>query len=157
MADYNIAAEAMNLFSDYEVHHLKKTDKVTESIKELTDHIRKLQHFLDEFNKYNHESERVDWSNDPEKIALVEEIRLIYPGLADQGVYVWKGKEIENLNERINGFINRDLTPQISQKSAQLTQFQYENNEVLEVLTNLQKGYRELMKTISSNIARARG
>lgn len=158
MAERHLSLEAMNLFHAYETLHLRKTDKIIEEIEELTDEIKKLQAFLSAIGNHTEESVRVDWSSDPLKMQLIDDVRAICPQLIDQGVYSWKsGKELENLIERTNNHINRVLTPQISQKSAMLTQAQYENNEILEVMTNAHKDFKALIDRIQANLQRAHG
>ncbi len=158
MAEQHLSLEASKLFQAYETHHLRKTDNIIADIERITDEIKKLQIFLSEIGKHTDESMRVDWSSDPTKIQLVDDVRAICPQLIDHGVYSWKGgKEVENLIERTNNHINRTLSPQISQKSAMLTQAQYENNEVLEVMTNAHKDFKTLIDRIQSNLQRAHG
>jgi archaellum component FlaC len=149
--------EALQLFQGYEVHHLQKSDQILSEIEEITEKIQTLQQFLSALAKHTEDSARVDWSSDPVKRDLVDKAREAFPGVLEHGVYNWKnGKEIEQLISKINNHINGFLHPQISHKSARLTQAQYENNEVLEIMTNLLKDVKNLIDRVQANLQRAR-
>lgn len=149
--------DLVKAFDKYETHHSKESNKIVGKTEQLVNQMETLQAFLSAIANSTDQTMRIDWSQDPEKRALVDSVRAVDPSLIDQGVYSWKDKQIENLSERFNNHINRLLSPQVSHQQTLLTQKHYEMNEVLSVMTTILKDLKALIDRIQGNIQRAHG
>jgi len=155
---YNVAQEMLHTFQKSEVATAKKTDKISDELDELTNEMKRLQVLLSHVAKDTDDSNRVDWSSNPEMMELVDEIREhdSTSHIFEHGTYQWKGEELTRLTERLNGHISRVVSPQIQQNMTRLNQIGQESNETLEIVATGVKEANEMIRRIQANIQRAR-
>lgn len=155
---YNPARDVINAFAAKELQMIGQINHLNDELTELTDELALLQELLSHLSSDTNGSKRVDWRGDPEKMALVDAVRdnPATAHLFEPGVYLWKDEKLTQLTERVNQYINRVISPTIQQKMTEITQKQYENNEIIEIVTTMVKECNELIRRIQANIQRAR-
>lgn len=157
---YNVAADFVNLFQASETHTMGNSDRLSDELDDLVDQMQKIQILLSHLANDTDDSNRVDWRNSPEKIALITELQKDKdPALAnlfELGVYEWKDEKLNRLIERLNGHINRVISPGMQQKMTEITQVQHESNQIIELVTTGIKDAKNLIDRIQGNIQRAK-
>jgi len=154
---YNPAREAIECFAAKETQMIGDINDIHSELTKLTDDLAQLQQLLSHLSNATDDSNRVDWRNDPEKMAIVDAIRENEDTshLFETGTYEWKGEKLTQLTERVNQHINRFISPTIQQKMTEITQKQYETNEIVEIVATMVKEANQSIRHINSNIQRA--
>ena len=163
MAGYNLALEAALLFEKYDQVNTARANAIADRMDALSANLETLQAFLSRLSIDGKDSE-VDYSDDPDMIALIDLVREIgntqqlgLPQkivLVEENTYGWSKKSLDALQDRVNNFINRVLTPKMTQLTTEMTQNQHEMNTILEVDSNMLKEQKNLIERINQRIGR---
>ena len=163
MAGYNLALEAALLFEKYDEVNTARANAIAERMDVLSTNLETLQALLSKLSIDGKDGE-VDYSQDPEMIALIDLVRQIGNAqqsgaaekivLVEENTYGWSKKSLDALQDRLNNFINRVLTPKMTQFTTEMTQNQHEMNTILEVDSNMLKEQKNLIERINQRIGR---
>lgn len=159
MPDHHLASAMATLGTTFEtVKHIPKVNTKTKEIEDEQKKVELLHRILSQFDadtKGPNGSNRIDYRNDEEKKALIDQAREFFPTLFPHGDYAWNDKALQRLMTNIDNTIAQVISPRISQLTAEQTQNFYEHNEIMEILMTILKDCRDLIRHIQSNIAKA--
>lgn len=139
-----------------ELNNTPKSEAINQKIQAERKKIEAIHKFLAQVDHDSNESLRIDYGTDPQKIALVDEMREVFStDLFPVGQYEWKDKSLDRLIRSLEDKINQEINPTISQFTGQQTKLGYELNQVVEIMTQTLKRCYESIERILSNIAKA--
>lgn len=151
--DLHPGVTTVDLAQAAEAGSIIKMSHFTNEIEKTTHKIEQIQRFLTALDMRTTDSQRADFSNEPEMKDLIDEVIQICD--LPVGVYAWQGNQIKELNNSLNRRISQ-FQNEITLNTTHLTQIQYDTNKCFEILATMLKDCKDLIKRINENINRTR-